>query len=258
MTETDGPVRIEKLEDGVIWRATLATPKANILDIEKTRLLTDLFERARAATGLKAVIIEGEGPHFSFGASVQEHLPDRVEAMLREFHHLFYAMLDSSVITLAAVRGQCLGGGMELAAFCHRVFAAPDAKLGQPEIVLGVFAPVASVMLAERTGRGPADDLCLSGRTIGADEALAIGLVDQLADDPGAAALQYAREYLLPRSASSLRYAVRAARHGFGERLRSALAEVERLYLEELMSTADALEGLEAFLEKRQPSWKNR
>ena len=258
MKQTNGPVRIEELDDGAIWRAVLATPKANILDIEKARLLTDLFIRARDATRLKAVIIEGEGLHFSFGASVQEHLPDRVETMLKRFHNLFFAMLDSSVITLAAVRGQCLGGGLELAAFCHRVFASPDAQLGQPEIVLGVFAPVASVILAERTGRGPAEDLCLSGRTIGAEEALAIGLVDQLADDPAEAALRYAREYLLPRSASSLRHAVRAARHGFSQRLRSELGDVERLYLEELMSTVDAIEGLEAFLEKRQPSWQNR
>lgn len=253
----DGPVRIEEMDDGAIWRAVLATPKANILDMEKSGMLTEMFARARDAKSLKAVIIEGEGAHFSFGASVQEHLPDRAESMLKGFHNLFYTMLDSAVVTLAAVRGQCLGGGLEMAAFCNRVFAAPGARLGQPEIVLGVFAPVASVILAERTGRGPAEDLCLSGRMIGAEEALAVGLVDELAEDPGAAALHYARENLLPRSASSLRYAVRAARHGYAQRLRAELAEVERLYLKELMSTADAVEGLEAFLEKRQPNWKN-
>ncbi len=251
------PVVLEKLEAGAIWRVKLATPKANIIDKDKTERLTRIFADARADSGLKAVILEAEGPHFSFGASVEEHLPAQVKEMLRGFHGLFEAMLDSSVVTLAAVRGQCLGGGLELAAFCHRLFVAPDARLGQPEIVLGVFAPVASVALAERVGRGRAEDLCLSGRSIGADEALAIGLADEIAEDPGAAALTYAREYLLPRSAASLRLAVRAVRGDYALRFRNALAEAERLYLDELMATQDAIEGITAFLEKRDPQWKN-
>jgi cyclohexa-1,5-dienecarbonyl-CoA hydratase len=253
----EGPVRVETLDDGALWRVALATPKANILDMEKTGLLCSLFDRAREDRHLKAILIEGEGPHFSFGASVEEHLPGKCDDMIRGFHHLFDRMLESSVITLAAVRGQCLGGALELVTFCHRVFASADAKLGQPEIVLGVFAPVASVLLAERVGLGAAEDLCLSGRSIGAEEAARIGLVDEVAEDPGEAALAYARKHLLPRSASSLRLAVRAGRVGFGERFRRALAEVEKLYLEDLMSTADAKEGLQAFVEKRKPSWSD-
>jgi cyclohexa-1,5-dienecarbonyl-CoA hydratase len=253
----DGPVAVEELEDGQIWRVRLATPKANILDIEKTERLSALFGRATEQRGLKAILIEGEGPHFSFGASVPEHLPGQFERMLRGFHGLFYRMLDAEVMTLAAVRGQCLGGALELASFCHRVFAAPDAKLGQPEIVLGVFAPVASVALPARVGQSHAEDLCLSGRSIGGEEALRIGLVDELADDPGDAALAYARAHLLPRSASSLRLAVRAVRQGFADRFRADLAEVERLYMNELMSTADAQEGLQSFVEKRKPEWRD-
>jgi len=257
MSDRVAPVLVEEIEDGAIWRAVLNTPKANILDAEKTQALTDLFRRAQDDADLKAVILEGAGPHFSFGASVQEHLPEQVESMLRTFHGLFGAILDSGVVTLAAIRGQCLGGALELVSFCNRVYAAPDAKLGQPEIVLGVFAPVASVILAERIGRGFAEDLCLSGRTIDAATAEAIGLVDGVTAEPGAAAVEYAREYLLPRSATSLRHAVRAVRLGFERRLRSELAEVERLYLDELMSTRDAVEGLQAFLEKRPPNWQN-
>jgi cyclohexa-1,5-dienecarbonyl-CoA hydratase len=116
---------------------------------------------------------------------------------------------------------------------------------------------VASVVLTERVGRGRAEDICLTGRSLGAEEALTIGLVDQIADDPGEAALAYAREHLIPKSASSLRLAVRAARHGFDERFRREIAEVERQYVEDLMATADAVEGLNAFLQKRQPEWKN-
>ena len=253
----DGPVRLEALEEGSIWRAVLATPKANILDMEKCEILSEIFAKAAEEKGLKAVVIEGEGPHFSFGASVEEHLPENIEAMLHSFHGLFYTMLDASVMTLAAVRGQCLGGGMELAIFCNRVFASPDARLGQPEILLGVLAPVASVMLADRVGRSRAEHLCLSGKSMSAAEGLAIGLVDELADDPGGAAVDYAREVLLPKSASSLRIAQRAIRGDFADRVRKDLAEAERLFLEELMPTRDAQEGLRAFLEKRDPEWKN-
>jgi len=251
------PVRLEACENGSLWRVFLATPKANILDREKVGALSSIFEKARRDSALKAILLEGEGPHFSFGASVQEHLPDRFTAMLSSFHGLFYRMLDASVVTTAAVRGQCLGGGLELAAFCHRIFAAPSAQLGQPEIALGVFAPAASVLLSGRMGRGGAEDLLLSGRSVGAEEALRLGLVDEVAEDPASAALDYARKHLLPRSASSLRQAVRAARAGFNRGFRMELAEIERIYREDLMTTSDAVEGLQAFLEKRAPQWRN-
>lgn len=254
----DGAVRLESLDEGAIWRAVLNTPKANILDGEKCGLLSEIFLAARESPDLKAVVIQGEGPHFSFGASVQEHLPDQVEDMIHGFHQLFYRILDAGVVTLAAVRGQCLGGGMELAIFCNRIFASPDAWLGQPEIVLGVLAPVASVMLPDRVGRSRAENLLFTGASMSAPDGLAIGLVDELADDPSQAALEYAREHLLPKSASSLRFAVRAARVGFAERFRQELADVEELYLKGLMATSDAQEGLAAFLEKRKAAWENR
>ncbi|NIM00590.1 MAG: cyclohexa-1,5-dienecarbonyl-CoA hydratase [Acidobacteria bacterium] len=247
----------EILDDGAIWRIRLNTPKANILDMDKVARLDALFRRAADERDLKAVLIEGEGPHFSFGASVEEHLPGRFEAMIPGFHKLFERMFDAEVATLAAVRGQCLGGGLELVAFCNRVFAAADAKFGQPEIVLGVFAPVASVALADRVGRSRAEDLCLSGRSIDTEEALRIGLIDAIADDPAEAALAYARERLCPHSASSLRLAQRAVRGAYRERFRRDLDTVEALYLETLMKTKDANEGLQAFLEKRKPEWSN-
>lgn len=254
---TTPAVKLEILDDGALWRVLLATPKTNILDMEKVTALSSIVRRAQETTALKALILEGEGPNFSFGASVEEHLPGKFEPMIRGFHQLFRELLDAAVPTLAVVRGQCLGGGLELASFCHRVFASPNAKFGQPEIVLGVFAPVASVALTERIGRSRAEDLCLSGRSIGAEEALRIALVDDLSEDPSAAALAYARKYLLTRSASSLRLAVRALRDGYRTRFIAELDHVEQLYLDTLMSTADANEGLRAFLEKRPPHWSN-
>jgi len=244
---------------GAFWRVTLGGSKGNILDGPLMDALTQTFEQARRAPALKALVLEGAGSHFSFGASVAEHLPDQVDRMFLRFGRLLHAALDTDVVLLAAVRGQCLGGGLELATLAHRIFASPDAKFGQPEIVLGVFPPAASVLLPDRIGRAHAEDLCLTGRVIGAVEANAMGLVDEIADgDPAAAALAWARAHFAAKSASSLRRAVRAVRLGLRARLRLDLPRVERLYLDDLMQTADASEGLHAFLEKRQPVWSHR
>ena len=253
----EGGLRVRLAADGAIWRVALATPKANILDMEKIEALTTLFERARTTTSLKAVLLEAEGEHFSFGASVPEHLPGRFEWMIPAFGNLFRRMMAAPVVTLAAVRGQCLGGGLELVSMCHRVFAAPSARMGQPEIVLGVLAPVASVVLPERIGRRHAEDLCLTGRVVEAHEAHGMGLVDELAEDPAAAAMDWITRHLGPRSSTSLRLAVRTARVGWAEAFDARLAAAERIYLEELMGTHDAKEGLHAFLERRDPVWRN-
>jgi cyclohexa-1,5-dienecarbonyl-CoA hydratase len=258
MTMGMGPLTVERLDDGAIWRVAIGGSKGNILDAGVMDALAALFRDAAATPHLKAICLEGQGPHFSFGASVQEHLPPHVGPMLSRFHGALVTMVDSAVPVLAAVRGQCLGGGLELVSLCHRVFAAQDAQLGQPEIVLGVFAPVASVVLADRVGRGAADDLCLSGRSVTAGEALAMGLVDQVVDgDAVEAALAWARTHLLPKSASSLRYAVRASRARLRASLATELPAIERLYLDGLMSTADALEGLTAFVERRPAVWRD-
>lgn len=253
-----GPLAVEQLDSGAIWRVAIGGSKGNVLDAAVMAALTELFRDAAASPHLKAICLEGQGAHFSFGASVPEHLPPLVEAMLESFHGALLAMVDSAVPVLAAVRGQCLGGGLELVSLCHRVFAGREARLGQPEIVLGVFAPVASLVLADRVGRGAAEDLCLSGRSITADEALAMRLVDQLVDgDPAEVALSWARTHLLPKSASSLRYAVRASRAGLRHRLATELPQIERLYLDGLMSTSDAIEGLKAFVERRPVVWRD-
>ena len=253
-----GPLKVELLDGGAVWRVVLGGAKGNVIDRVLVDALTKVATAAGAAADLRAVVLEGDGEHFSYGASVPEHLPAEVAGMLRRFHGLFRAMLEGSVPYVAAVRGRCLGGGLELAAFCQRVVARPDAVLGQPEIVLGVFAPVGSAFLAERVGRPAMEDLCLTGRTVTGAEAHAMRLVDELADDPSAAALAWVRTHLLPKSASSLRFAVRAARRGLTRRFLAELDELEHLYLDGLMSTEDAVEGLNAFLGKRTPHWRNR
>ncbi|MCK6450577.1 MAG: cyclohexa-1,5-dienecarbonyl-CoA hydratase [Alphaproteobacteria bacterium] len=244
--------------EGRLLRLRLARPKANVLDAAMVAGLDEALARHADMPGLLGILVDHEGPNFSFGASVEEHLPAQCAAMLKGFHALILRVAGAPVPVMSAVRGQCLGGGLELALAGSFIFAAPDARLGQPEIVLGVFAPAATALLPPRVGQARAEDLLLSGRTVDAAEAHAIGLVDAVADDPTAAALAWFDRHLVPRSASSLRHAVKAVRGAFASDLAARLAALEALYLNGLMATHDAKEGLEAFLAKRPARWEHR
>jgi len=244
--------------DGGLLRLRLARPKANIVDAQMIAALHGALLAHGSRRTLRAVLLDAEGPHFSFGASVEEHLPAQCAAMLGSLHALVVALVDFPAPVMVAVRGQCLGGGLELALAGSWVFAAPDAQFAQPEIRLGVFAPAASVLLPYRMNQAAAEDLLLSGRSIAADEALQRGLVRAVADDPEAAALAWYHEHLHGRSAAAVACAMQAARGAMRRDLRVRLAEVERLYLDTLMATRDANEGLVAFLAKRRPNWEHR
>jgi len=244
--------------DGALLRLRLARPKANLCNAAMIAALQGAVDAHRDAPGLRGVLLDAEGPHFSFGASVEEHLAERCAAMLGSLHALILGMVEFPAPLLVAVRGQCLGGGLEIALACGPIFAAPDAQFGQPEIKLGVFAPAATCLLPWRVSAIAAEDLLWSGRSIAAPQALAIGLVQSLSADPEAAALAYFDEHLAPRSAAALACAVAAARAPRVRELRERLAEVERLYLDRLMATRDANEGLAAFLAKRAPLWEHR
>jgi cyclohexa-1,5-dienecarbonyl-CoA hydratase len=252
------PLKVWLDRDGALLRLTLARPKANIVDAAMIAALAEALATYRNAIGLRGVVLDAEGPHFSFGASVEEHLPDRCAAMLASLHGLIVAMVEFPVPILAAVNGQCLGGGLELALACGPIFASPGAQLGQPEMKLGVFAPAASVLLPYRVNRPAAEDLLLSGRSISADQAKTIGLVHTVADDPVAAAIAWFDAHLATKSAASIACALIAARGPMAADVRRRLDEVERLYLDRLMKTHDANEGLAAFLAKRTPKWEHR
>jgi cyclohexa-1,5-dienecarbonyl-CoA hydratase len=254
----ESPLKTWLEGDGAILRLRLARPKANLIDAAMIAALSRVFDSYRNNSKLLAALIDHEGPHFSFGASVEEHLPAQCERMLKGLHALLGAMLEWPRPILFAVRGQCLGGALELALAGNLVFAAPDARFGQPELKLGVFAPAASVLLPLRIGQARAEDLLWSGRAIDAATAAAWGLVHQVAEDPAAAALAYVAEHLASKSAAALALAVRAARQPFAELARARLDDVEALYLEELMATRDANEGLQAFIEKRPPRWEHK
>src|SRR5512144_1127488 len=170
MTEAS-PLRVWLERDGALLRVRLARPKANIVDATMIAALASAFGEHRTTVGLRGVLLDAEGPHFSFGASVEEHLPDRCAAMLASLHALLVMMLEFPAPILVAVQGQCLGGGLELALACGPIFAAPDAQLGQPEIKLGVFAPAASVLLPYRVNQPAAEDMLLSGRSVSGEHA---------------------------------------------------------------------------------------
>jgi cyclohexa-1,5-dienecarbonyl-CoA hydratase len=244
------------LYDGQVEHLLLANGKGNILNAALLGALRDHL-KTLGRPQLKLLVFEGAGKHFSFGASVEEHLPGQVESMLPGFHNLFRELEDVGVPTLAVVRGACLGGGFELATWCGRVFVSPSANLGVPEITLGVFPPIAAMGLRWRTGGNVASELVLTGRSVPAQEAVAIGLAEACVEDPAAAWRAWFEAHLSPRSAPAVRFAWKASRAPVRRALREELPELERLYLEELMACQDPVEGLTAFIERRKPDWSH-
>jgi len=252
------PVKAWFERDGKLLRLRLDRPKANIIDMAMIAALHDALNEQVANRDLSAVLLDHTGPNFSFGASVEEHLPEQMASMLSALHALLKSMLAFPCPILVSVQGQCLGGGLEVALAGSLIFVAPTARLGQPEIKLGVFAPAASCLLPERIGQSAADDLLFSGRSVSGEEAVRLGIAGYLAADPEAEALAYFDEHLAPHSACALRFAVRASRKAMVERTIQRLDEVEKLCAVELIETFDTVEGLTAFMERRPPRWRNR
>jgi cyclohexa-1,5-dienecarbonyl-CoA hydratase len=255
---SDSPLKVWRERDGKLLRLRLDRPKANIVDAAMIAALDAALAEAREDSALAGVLLDHAGPHFSFGASVEEHLPAQCAQMLASLHALILLMVEFPAPILVAVRGQCLGGGLEVALAGGPIFAAPEAQFGQPEMRLGVFAPAASVLLPYRVNRPFAEDLLFSGRSVGAEEARAAGLVHTVFEDPETAALAWFNQHLAGKSAAALACALAAARGAMLREVRQRLAEVEQLYLDRLMATRDANEGLTAFLAKRKPQWEHR
>lgn len=252
------PLRVERARGDAVARLILARPKANVLDAAMIAAIREAVAELREVAGLKLVVFEGEGPHFSFGASVPEHLPGQVESMLPSFHAMFLELEELGVPTAAAVRGQCLGGAAEIVLWCGYVAAQAQARIGVPEVTLGVFPPVAALGLRWRVGGARASQMIVTGEPVTGEAAAAMGLVDVVADDPRDAVDRWYSAHLGGLSAVGVRYAWRASRAPMLRAVREELPELERLYLRDLMSCADPLEGLGAFVQKRAPIWSDR
>jgi cyclohexa-1,5-dienecarbonyl-CoA hydratase len=243
--------------DGQVLEVALNTPPANILNAHMIGELRALLARERAASRRKAIVLSGAGAHFCYGASVPEHRATEVGAMLPQFHGLIDDLLAHPVTSIARVSGRCLGGGFELALGCSLLFADESARFAVPEIQLGVFPPVAAVLLPQMGAAALAPRLVLSGETVDAALLDRFGLLAGCVPAGAAAAAvdAWIEQHLLPRSAASLRCAHRALRASLLAHYRGLIGSVERIYLEELMASHDANEGIAAFIDKRTAVW---
>jgi cyclohexa-1,5-dienecarbonyl-CoA hydratase len=248
------------IEDRV-GRISLARAPLNVLNIAMMREIGAAIDECSGAREMVAVVFEAapEARAFSAGVAIEEHVAETIYQMLESFHNIFRALDAMAKPVVALVDGAALGGGCELVAACDIVVASERARFGQPEIKLGVFPPVAAILLPRVIGERRARELILTGELIDAPEALRLGLVNYVV---APAELEAKAQEILARlrelSAPALELTRRALDIARGERLEEALARVESLYLNELMKTEDANEGVSAFMEKRKPVWRNR
>jgi cyclohexa-1,5-dienecarbonyl-CoA hydratase len=252
-------VTVRTIEDyGGSWlRIVLDQPPGNVLSRDMVRGLTMTLDASGSAR--KWITFEGAGNDFCFGAAVQEHVPGMMERVLPETHALFRRILALPAPTAALVQGRCLGGGFELALMCDVMLAAHDATLGLPEINLGAFPPAGAALLPLRIGASRATASVLTGAPRTAAEWKEAGLVEVIAD-PGQvihAARQWFEKHLAPRSRVALAAAAQASRLALRSVAEPAIAAAEQLYLERVLRTSDAAEGVRAFAEKRRPRWKD-
>jgi len=245
--------------DNGLGTITLNRPPVNILNIEMMNEINDTLKDWIENRDLRVVLFNANGKCFSAGVDVAEHMGDLVPKMIESFHGMFRLMDKLGAVTVSSVYGSCLGGGCELAIFCDLVIADDTAKFGQPEIQVGVLPPIAAQIMPRIIGRKAAMDLILSGRIISAQEAMGMGLINKVVAKGDL--LKETQEFIKPYlslSAEVLRVTKKTIKAGLIDDLEPSLKIIEDIYLNELMKTADAHEGLKAFLEKRPPEWKNR
>lgn len=247
--------------DDRVGRIGFARPPLNVFNIAMMREILDAVTECQSQRDIVAIVFEATANTrgFSAGVAVEEHVEDTVYQMLESFHNIFRALEQGAKPTVAVVDGAALGGGCELVAACDIVIASDRARFGQPEIKLGVFPPIAAVLLPRIIGERRARELVLTGELIDAEEALRMGLVNYVVPS---SKLQLKTDELLSKlrdlSAPALEYTRRALDLARGKTFETALNEIEDLYLNELMKTEDAHEGVSAFMEKRKPEWRNR
>ena len=239
---------------------TLNKPPFNVLDIDMMVEINTALDRLIADQSARVLLIAAAGEKaFSAGVEVADHTPDKVDRMIEVFHGIFRRLEQVTIPVIGALNGVALGGGCELALGCDMIVAASNAKLGQPEIKLGVFPPIAAIMLPRLLPPTKAAELLLGGNNIDAMEAHRLGLVNKVvAKEEFAEACTAFVGQFLGLSRAALVYTKKAMRAASGKHFNEALDVAETIYLKELMPTADASEGLNSFLEKRPPVWQHK
>lgn len=239
---------------------TIDRPPVNVLNIATMTEMNDAVASLIGNTDVKILVITGSGEKaFSAGVDVADHTEEKVEDMIRIFHDIFRNMAKLDQVTVAAIKGLTLGGGCEVAIFCDLIFAADNVKIGQPEIKLSVFPPIALLIMPQLMGMKRAAELLLTGKIIQSSEALDIGLVNKVVPlDSFDTKLEEFLKPIKELSLVGLKYSKKGMYLGLTTDFLDRLEQIEKVYLEELMASEDAHEGLKAFLEKRPPVWKNK
>lgn len=244
---------------GRVARLALTHPPLNVLDFQMMDEMLEALQTIEQRSEICAVVLSGSDRAFSAGVDVAIHTPDKIPAMLEKFHGLINRLAKLRKVTIAEVRGACFGGGAELAMICDLVYTTEQAKWGFPEITLGCYPPVACAALPALVGEKRAADLIFTGRTISGTDAAAWGLANEAhSEDELRPAIQGALDRLLKLSPVALAMAKKSFYAWDSIHLDKGIARAEKIYLEELMQTADAQEGINAWLEKRHPQWKGR
>jgi cyclohexa-1,5-dienecarbonyl-CoA hydratase len=248
------------VRDGAWRRVVLGGSRGNLLSLDLIRALGEQLHALESERGIKWLTIEGSGGQFSYGARIQEHTPDMMRTVLPETHRIIKQLLAFPAPTAALVEGRCLGGAFELALACDDMLATETALFGLPEIRLAAFPPAAAALLPLRVGASRATRAIVTGQSQEAGYWHDAGLLSMVAPQASLldASASWFDAHLGPHSAVALSHAVAAARLTLRAQAEPALDAAERDYLAGLVKTEDAVEGVNAWLQKRSPNWKNQ
>lgn len=251
---------VQLTEEDRVARIVIDRPPLNILDLPTLKALRALLAEVGEKRSVDVVVLSGAGSRaFSAGVDVRDHVKEKVPEMLESVHGVIRQLLALPQVTLAAVHGACLGGGLEVATSCDLILASEESIFATPEINVGCYPPVAMARFPSQMGYRRAAEMILMGRRLSAGEALAMGLINRVAPSGEVEqALETLLRELKEKSGAVLRIALKGLREISQRSFLSSVERAEEIYLRDLLKTEDVEEGVRAFMEKRKPRWRHR